>query len=66
MVSIIPHVSSRKQTNDRSKPLSFNPETTNDVYDLTGRQIIANATSEQIQKLDAGIYIVNGKKVLVK
>jgi len=36
------------------------------VYDLTGRCVLINATPEQISRLGKGIYIVNGKKVLVK
>ncbi|MCH5221696.1 MAG: leucine-rich repeat protein [Muribaculaceae bacterium] len=38
----------------------------NNVYDLMGRCVIVNATPEQIAGLKSGIYIVNGKKVLVK
>lgn len=40
--------------------------TSGDVYDLTGRLILKNATEEQIKHLNQGIYIVNGKKILVK
>ncbi len=37
-----------------------------DVYDLTGRRVLVNATPGQLKQLDRGIYIVGGKKVLVK
>lgn len=36
------------------------------VYDLTGRLVLVNASDDQIRKLNKGIYIVNGKKVVVK
>lgn len=36
------------------------------VYDLTGRTIYLNATFEQIKNLEKGLYIIKGKKVLVK
>lgn len=39
---------------------------TNDVYDLTGRVILLNVTEEEIYKLNPGIYLIKGKKVLVK
>lgn len=38
----------------------------NNVYDLSGRCVLVNATPEQIKSLRKGIYIVNGKKLLVK
>lgn len=36
------------------------------VYDITGRCVLTNATYNQINRLDKGVYIFNGKKVLVK
>ncbi|MCH5234808.1 MAG: leucine-rich repeat protein [Muribaculaceae bacterium] len=36
------------------------------VYDLSGRIIYFNATLEQIKNLDKGLYIIKGKKLLVK
>ena len=36
------------------------------VYDLTGRIIYYNATADQIKNLNKGLYIINGKKVLIK
>lgn len=38
----------------------------NNVYDLTGRCVIVNATSDQLNNLDKGIYIINGKKIAIK
>ena len=37
-----------------------------DVYDLTGRCVMKAATPEKILKLDKGIYIFKGEKILVK
>lgn len=39
---------------------------TNNVYDLSGRCVLVNATKEQIDRLDKGVYIIGGKKVLVQ
>lgn len=36
------------------------------VYNLQGILIKDNATQEEIESLPAGIYIVNGRKVIVK
>lgn len=36
------------------------------VYDLSGKIIFFNATLEQIKALDKGLYIIKGKKVLIK
>lgn len=41
------------------------PENAN-VYDLTGRCVMTNADAEQLRQLPAGLYIVNGRKLLVK
>ena len=39
----------------------------NGIYDLSGRRIVDNSNSKmQNSKLKKGIYIVNGKKVLVR
>lgn len=38
----------------------------NNVYDLSGRLVIAHATEAQIKSLKAGIYIVNNKKFISK
>lgn len=37
-----------------------------DVYDITGRLILANPSDEQIKQLSKGLYIIRGSKVLVK
>lgn len=37
-----------------------------DVYDITGKLVVRNASALQIDNLDKGIYIINGKKVVVK
>lgn len=36
------------------------------VYDLSGRCVLKNVAPEHVRSLDKGIYIVNGKKTLVK
>lgn len=37
-----------------------------DVYDLTGRVVLKQAKSNDINNLEKGIYIINGKKVLLR
>ncbi len=37
-----------------------------DVYDVAGRMVVRNANADQVKALNAGIYIINGKKVVVK
>ncbi len=36
------------------------------VYDVQGRVVLKNASASDVKKLSKGIYIVNGKKVVVK
>ncbi|MDE7413486.1 MAG: hypothetical protein K2N05_06830 [Muribaculaceae bacterium] len=36
------------------------------VYDIAGRVILSNADAAQIKALAAGVYIINGKKYVVK
>lgn len=36
------------------------------VYDINGRIIYFNATIGQIKNLDKGLYIIKGKKILIK
>lgn len=36
------------------------------VYNLQGVKVLDRATSEQVEALPKGIYIVNGKKVMVR
>lgn len=37
-----------------------------DVYDITGKLVLRNATRSQLNSLDKGIYIFNGKKIAIK
>ncbi|MDE6696593.1 MAG: hypothetical protein K2K25_06910, partial [Muribaculaceae bacterium] len=39
---------------------------TSDVYDMQGRVVLRNASSADTKALNKGIYIVNGKKLVVK
>ena len=49
------------------KPVDSEPLTNGHVYDLSGRRISTNAQSSPVNsQLAPGIYIVNGKKVLIK
>ena len=36
-----------------------------DVYNLAGRRVLRNAFREDIEKLPSGVYIINGRKVLI-
>ena len=36
------------------------------VYDLNGSQVLYNATKEALSTLTPGVYIINGKKVVVR
>lgn len=36
------------------------------VYDLTGRCVIVNATADQLNSLDKGVYIFKGKKICIR
>lgn len=38
----------------------------NDIYTMSGMRIISNATLEEVSRLPEGIYIFNGKKIMVK
>ena len=55
---------------DTATPVSaFNEEkheAVSDVYTAEGRLVMKNATSEQAQNLDSGLYIFHRKKFLVK
>lgn len=37
-----------------------------DVYDLAGRKVLRAADADAVRSLDNGLYIVNGKRVLVR
>ena len=41
-------------------------EAPSDVYSVDGRLVMTNATPEQVNKLDSGLYVYQRKKVLVK
>lgn len=43
-----------------------NTSDANNVYDLTGRCVLFRATLDQINNLEKGLYIVNGKKICIK
>lgn len=36
------------------------------VYDINGRSIFLNGTPDDLNRLPAGIYIINGKKVMIR
>lgn len=44
----------------------FNPEYANDIFTLQGVCIKHNATIDDVKALEPGLYIISGKKVLVK
>ncbi len=44
----------------------FAGEGTVDVYDMFGRVILRQAEAEKISSLPAGMYIINGKKVMIR
>lgn len=37
-----------------------------DVFDITGKRVIQGASRSQIYSLDKGVYIFNGKKIIVR
>ena len=41
-------------------------ENNSEIYDLSGRRINSETLDSRLQTLDKGIYIVNGKKVIIK
>lgn len=40
--------------------------TAGDVYGIDGRIVMRNATSEDVNRLDKGIYIYQGRKIIIK
>ena len=38
----------------------------NDIYSIDGRLLISNASQAQVSGLTKGIYIMNGKKLVVR
>ena len=49
-------------SNTAIKPISLSISLSGDVYDLTGKRV---GTSRDLNKLSRGIYVVNGRKVLI-
>ena len=37
-----------------------------DVYNVSGAQVASKATLAQIQRLQPGVYVIKGKKVMIK
>lgn len=37
-----------------------------DVYDVCGMPVFKNGNSDQLNQLESGIYVINGKKVIIK
>lgn len=46
--------------------ITINTVENNNVYNLQGILVVKNASTEQISDLPAGLYIINGKKVVLK
>ncbi len=46
--------------------ITVNTVENNNVYNLQGILVVKNASTEQISDLPAGLYIINGKKVVLK
>lgn len=46
--------------------ITVNTVGNNNVYNLQGILVVKNATAEQIAALPAGLYIINGKKIVIK
>lgn len=46
--------------------ITINSVQNNNVYNLQGILVVKNATAEQVSALPAGLYIINGKKVVLK
>lgn len=44
----------------------FSDSASFDVYDICGRSVFKNGTPDQINQLTTGVYVINGKKVLIK
>lgn len=56
----------RKNRTSGIESVSVNKELPVDVYSVSGVAVLRNATEAQIKALPAGIYIVAGRKVVVK
>ena len=44
----------------------INDATSFDVYGVNGVRVLRNANAEELNQLQKGIYIVNGKKVVIR
>lgn len=44
----------------------FEKENKVDIYNLSGTPVMKNASTSDIKNLPYGIYIINGKKILIK
>jgi hypothetical protein len=51
---------------DAVSAIAINNNVNNNVYNLQGVAVLRNASAEQIATLPAGLYIINGKKVVKK
>lgn len=52
---------------DSDNPVWYSPEPkTKDVFDIVGRKVLSNGTFEQIEELPAGLYIIGGKKYMIR
>ena len=52
---------------DDDSPVWFKAESkTMDVYDIVGRKVLSASTMEQVEELPDGLYIIGGKKVMIK
>lgn len=52
---------------DSDDPVWYSPEPkTKDVFDIVGRKVLSNGTFEQIEELPAGLYIIGGKKYMIR
>ncbi len=45
---------------------SDNLQKDNNVYNMQGVLVVKNATEEQLSSLQAGLYIINGKKIIIR
>lgn len=63
-VTDVPDATHIASIDEEASPTTYNVQST--IYDLTGRPILPSQQGRYAEKLPKGIYIVNGKKVLVK
>ena len=46
--------------------ISVNSHNNNAVYTLDGRLVNSNVSADAVKSLSKGLYIINGRKVLIK